>query len=280
MPERFLLYVDVLGFAELSASEPRRVDDLFEIIASLNLFKHEGFAATAFSDTVLVHEAAELSGDYDRHYVVMYLCEFFKDLLHRTAGRQLSFRAVLTAGEFEHYRLNDVPFFYGPALIRAYGAEKRLPVTGLLMDHTCEKYSDIFSTRPFDQDWHFTFVTQALDEYEDTYGGMTPLPVEVLDSTDLCWLLGPELEILAHSAKLARDHDDPRVRSKHLLTLDQYRQRYPGVFASLEREGFQMEAVNPEHDWTPVRERMRENYGWGSKREPARRGGWTKPGDV
>ena len=149
MPERFLLYIDVLGFGELSASDPRRVDDLFEIVASLNLFKHDGFAATAFSDSVLVHEVDELRVDYDRSCAVMYLCEFFKDLLHRTAGRQISFRAVLTAGEFEHYRLNDLPFFYGPALIRAYKAEKRLPVTGLLMDHACQKHCDIFSTRPF-----------------------------------------------------------------------------------------------------------------------------------
>lgn len=273
MVDRFLLYVDVLGFAELSVCDPDRVDDLFEIVASLNLFRHDGFAAITFSDTILVHNAFEPESAHDRRCAVMYLCEFFRDLVHRIAGRDLSLRSVLTYGPFEHYRLNDIPFFYGPALIRAYRAQKDLQVTGLLMDDYCRANSHIFSTRQFGSGWYYTFVTQAIDQYEDIYGAMVPLPHDILGQAELSWHLGPELELLSRSVRESRLNPDSRVRAKHAATLDQFRSRYPGVFAALEADDFRMEAVNPDFDWSRVRDQMMDHYSWSSRREAPRRGG-------
>src|SRR2546425_415001 len=147
MHEHYLLYIDVLGFGELVETDPKRVEDLFEIVASLNVRAHGAFAAIAFSDTILVHDVPLPSNDHDRQYVMMYQCEFFRDLLHRVAGRGFSFRAVLTYGPFQHYRLNDTSYFYGLALNRAYDTEKKLQITGLLMDDYCYRYSNIFSSR-------------------------------------------------------------------------------------------------------------------------------------
>ena len=268
MDDHYLLYIDVLGFEKLVDTAPHRVDDLFEIVASLNLHQHSDFTAIVFSDTILVHNVNLPTNDHDRQYIVMYQCEFFRDLMHRVAGRSLALRAVLTYGQFEHYSLNGIPYFYGPALNRAYRFEKSLKVTGLLMDQHCQRYNNIFSCRPFDNDWYYVFVTQALDTYEDTYGAMIPLPGIIIDDTGLGWFLGPELETLAFTSQQARTNLDPSVRAKHIATLKQYRSRYPKIFAALESFDFQMEAVSAEFDWEKVRKRMSEEYKWASVQRP------------
>jgi hypothetical protein len=270
--DHYLLYIDVLGFGELVEKAPKRVEDLFQIVASLNAHDHEAFAAIAFSDTILVHDVALPSNDHDREYVVMYQCEFFQDLLRRVAGRGISLRAVLTYGPFEHYLLNGTPYFYGPAVNYAYRSEKGLQITGLLMDEHCLKYSNIFSSRPFDDHWHYVFVTQGIDDWEDQYGAVIPLPRIIVDDTDLGWNLGPEIETVAFSARQAREHPDPRVRAKHIATLQQYRRRYPKCFAALESTDFRMEAISTEFDWTAVRARMLDSYSWASVRRSPRGG--------
>ncbi len=272
MNEHYLLYIDVLGFRDLVETAPKRVEDLFEIVASLNVRKHGNFAAIAFSDTLLVHNVTLPSNDGDRRYLVMYLCEFFRDLLHRVAGRGISLRAVLTYGLFQHYQLNATPYFYGPALNHAYTIEKSLNITGLLMDEHCHRYSNVFSSRPLDNEWHYVFVTQGLDEWEDHYAAMMPLPRVIVDDTDLGWELGPEIETLAFSAHQVLGHRDARVREKHFATLQQYRNRYAKCFAVLESTGFKMEAVSAEFEWAAVRARMNDSYKWASIRRPARGG--------
>jgi hypothetical protein len=70
---------------------------------------------------------------------------------------------VLTYGEFEHYVRNDVPCFYGPALVAAYHAEKEIKCTGLIPRSPLPPVgTEFFRVCPFDGDWAFTFVTQGL----------------------------------------------------------------------------------------------------------------------
>ncbi len=279
MDNLYLLYIDVLGFRKLVRDAPARVEDLFQIVASLNVHKHHSFASIVFSDTILVHNVVPPVSNHDHQYIVMYQCEFFRDLMHRFAGRNIALRAVLTYGPFKHYRLNDVPYFYGPSLINAYEEEKKLKITGLLMDDHCRRFSNIFSTRPYDERWHYVFVTQAIDMFEDVYDALVPLPRSVINDTDLGWVLGPELEILAYSLRESTANSDPGVREKHLATLKQYRRRYPRCFSALEHVEFRMEAVSPDFDWQKVRARMKEDFEWGSIRRPARAGGYH-PGEA
>ena len=121
------------------------------------------------------------------------------------------------------------------------------------MDQHCQRYCDIFKCRKFLDEWYYTFVTQALDEFEESYEAIVPLPRIIVDDTDLAWLLGPELETLAFCVEQARTHADPKVRAKHKATLDQYRSHYPKTFAALEPVNFKMEAVSTEFDWSKVR---------------------------
>jgi hypothetical protein len=276
MDEHYLLYIDVLGFSDMVERTPERVDDLFEVVASLNVHNHQSFSAIAFSDTILVHNAVHPRDEDDRRHIVMYQCEFFQDLLHRLAGRGISLRAVLLHGPFRHYLLNGMHYFYGEALNRAYRADKSLQVTGLVMDPHCAKRSHIFATLPYGE-WHYVFVTQALREWE-SYGAMKPLPRLMVHETDLGWYLGPEIEVLAESARLAKSHPEARVRAKHHATLALYRARYPHSLRALEEIDFRMEGVSEEFDWAKVRERMKDSYSWGSQRDLPKPGGTGRRG--
>lgn len=267
----YLLYIDVLGFGALVEESAVRVDDLFEIVASLNVHKHPSFSTIVFSDTILVHNMIQPSSDDDHHYFVMYECEFYQDLINRLTGRGVWLRGVLTHGPFQHYELNGTPYFYGPALNRAYHVDKELKLTGLVMDDHCRTHSHIFSSIPLDQGWHYVFVTQGLDKFEDLYGGRIPLPRIVVE--ELGWRLGPELEMLAGHLNQSKTHPDVQARQKHMATLRLYRSRYPKAFATLEHLEFRMEAVSDCFEWSKVRELMREDYSWASERHRPTAGG-------
>lgn len=278
--KKYLLYIDLLGFEQLVRSDPARVDDLYRIVASLNVHDHWGFSVVGFSDTILIHNAFTPSTAHEHHYVVMYSCEFAQDLMRRLAGRSAFFRAVLVYGEFEHYLLNEQPYYYGSALVDAYRSEKAFKVTGLLMDDACASHCDIFSFSKFAEGWNYVFLTQGLDSYEDTWQGMTPLDMTVLDECGEARAIGLDLETLHSLFIAARDHPDPGVRMKHENTLALHRMRYPRVFAALEKHEFRMEYVNRAFDWSSVRTQLEESYEWGSTRTEPKPGATGKKQGV
>jgi hypothetical protein len=115
--DRYFLYIDILGFADLVLKQPERVKDLYEIVSTLNAHRHQSFGTIVFSDTILVYPKIELNaGQQTDAYLVMYLCEFAQDLLYRLANRNIWFRAILTQGKFTHYLIID------PALLECYAA--------------------------------------------------------------------------------------------------------------------------------------------------------------
>ncbi len=133
IPERYLLYLDILGFSEM-AQTPQRVLDLYQIMDRLHAHRHHAFQRLVFSDTLVVYNTHEPRNAHDRQYYVMYLAEFAQDLLYRLIGRDYYFRAILTKGEFFHHRFENLEAFFGQALIDSYRHEKDLIGCSLFMD--------------------------------------------------------------------------------------------------------------------------------------------------
>ncbi len=125
MNERYFLYLDIPGFTDLVRQGSNKIDDLYEVIASLNAHSHDAFKVIVFSDTVVVYNVDGGHTPADSQYLIMFLCEFVKDLMHRLTGRGVYFRAVITHGDFTHYEINGVnrPGFPGECFI----CELRLP---------------------------------------------------------------------------------------------------------------------------------------------------------
>lgn len=124
MNNRYILYIDILGFTELVRQRSNLVDQIYEAIASLNVHNHSSFKTVVFSDTIVVYNIEGSDTPRDSKYLIMFMCEFVKDLMHRLTGRGIFSRSVITKGDFVHYEINKVPCFYGNALINAYNAEK------------------------------------------------------------------------------------------------------------------------------------------------------------
>ena len=236
MADRYLLYIDVLGFSALIDEGFARIEDLYEVIASLHVHDHPSFQVIVFSDTVLVYNVEGGDIPRDRAYLVTYLCEFAQDLQRRLTGKGVFFRAILVRGQFTHYELNGIPCFFGPALVRAYRAEKTLPAVGLFMERSLVPDSDIFKSVPFDDFHNFVFITQALNTAEDLWGGV--IDRFELEGTDLIYVLVPELLFLRELSRFAAFHPDERVRQKHANTLKVFRARYPRTLGLLEANNF------------------------------------------
>lgn len=196
----------------------------------------------------------------------MYLCEVAQDFLHRLIGRDLAFRGVITTGPFEHYYLNQVPCFFGTALIEAYDAEKEINATGLFIDKSCRPYNRVFPTLPLDDTWSFVFLTQRMSELEDHYYGVLPLPSITAVSTDMGSLLGLEVLHLKAVYDHAQTHPDMKVRDKYAKTWSFYAQRYPMSTETLIAKNFSLLAVSPDVDWQPLLDRTPEDFNWASRR--------------
>ncbi|MDC9589768.1 hypothetical protein PSI23_10775 [Xenorhabdus sp. XENO-10] len=228
MNERFFLYLDILGFTELVRQGSEKIDDLYEVIASLNAHEHYAFKVIVFSDTVVVYNVNGGDTPADAMYLIMFMCEFVKDLMHRLMEREVYFRAVITYGDFTHYEINGIPCFYGNALIDAYNSEKELKAIGLFIDKNISHYCNIFKYREFNDNYNFVYVTQSLDEVEAYGSGGFPIHSELIECTDSKWFILPEIQHINSMYIGSKNNNYPEsVRKKYASSWDMYCKHYP-----------------------------------------------------
>ncbi|MDH4389191.1 MAG: hypothetical protein QE269_10765 [Fimbriimonas sp.] len=256
---KYLLYIDILGFSNLVDSDWKRVDDLFRVVAGLNAHDHTVFRTIVFSDTIVIYNDTELDSEDHHDYIVMFMCEFAKDLLYRLAGRNISFRAVLVKGPFTHYNIKSTSCFYGQALINAYRSEKELPYTGLFISREISRRDKIFSTRKVNEDFDFVYITQALQQVEL----LTPLPfpAELFEDLDYPFLVYPELLYWKTMRSDATTHSDERVRQKCANTTMLLEAEYPSLRQVLYDTDFDLSSISP-IDWDAVASRFPEDHSY------------------
>ncbi len=229
MSDRFLLYIDILGFSDLVENHPLKIERLYDVIDTLNVHQHEAFTTLVFSDTIVVYNKADPRSPEDHSYLVMYSCEFAQDLQYRLVGSNIYFRAFLTYGPFAHRRRAHVESFYGRALVDAYRRERAIQAVGLFMDDICNGYNKIFPTTPYDSGVSFVYLNQPLERLQRLTGGMLPAPPLEEEFTDLLW----DLQYLYDVYEQMR-HPEPAIRMKYLSTWELLRQRYPQLLQGLE----------------------------------------------
>lgn len=260
MNERFFLYLDILGFTDLVRQGSEKIDDIYEVIASLNAHKHDAFKVIVFSDTVVVYNVEGGDTPADAKYLIMFLCEFVKDLMHRLTGRNVYFRAVITHGDFTHYEINGMPCFYGNALVDAYNSEKELKAIGLFIDKKITKYCHIFKYEEYNENYDFVYVTQSLDEYESYCTYELPIESELINMTGSKWFILPEI-IHVNNMYLGSVNDSfpESVRKKYAASWEMYCKHYPVLTSHLLSSGNDVTAISPDVEWDEVFERYPED---------------------
>jgi len=240
--EKFLLYIDILGFTEMAIKEPRKVERIFATIDSLNVHQHGAFKTIVFSDTILVYNNQPAVTDEEKNYLVWYLIEFAEDLDHRLTGQDVYFRAIITSGKFKHYQLENVECFFGQALINAYLQEKDIPAIGLFIDAACNAHNEYFRVEPFGNGLFFVYLNRALESLHEMNGGKYPVidpSILAMEFPYLPW----QVRFLKDIYQQMRTHKDAKVRSKSLATWDFYKRRYDTMLTALEHGGFVLSSL-------------------------------------
>jgi hypothetical protein len=257
--KRFLLYIDVLGFAEMTRREPRKVARLYAILDSLNVHRHETFKTIVFSDTVLVYNPELATSDEDRSYLVWYLIEFAEDLHHRLTGQEIYFRAIVTTGNFSHHPLKNIECFFGEALVSAYLREKQIPSIGFFIDNECNKYNKYFRVAQFDNDCHFVYLNRSLETLDQSAGGEYPFTDRSFGLEDETPYAPWQVRFLKDVYENMRTHRSPSVRTKFLTAWDFYSKRYPRMTQELVRNAFSLAALGPTGAWASESKAMEKD---------------------
>lgn len=258
MDERFLLYIDILGFSDMVAKEPRKVARVYAILNLLNVHRHQSFKTIVFSDTVLVYNIEPALTDKDREYYVWFLTEFAEDLHHKLTGQDIYFRAMLVAGDFSHYQLENVECFFGMALINAYNAEKGIPSLGLFMDSKCAEYNRFFRLAPFSQEFSFVYLSRSLEHLNEYSGGS--YPVDIYGPGENTAPFAPwQVRFLRDIHHEMRNHPSPHVRAKFLTAWDFYFKRYPEMLQALLQQNFDLNALGYQGAWALAEQTMKKD---------------------
>jgi hypothetical protein len=257
LTDRYLLYIDLLGFSDMTKRDPRKVARLYSIIDSLNVHQNEFYKTIVFSDTILVYNITDPKNDEQRNHVIWYLIEFAEDLHHRLTGQDIYFRGVIYPGDFEHYRLKNIECFYGQALISAYLKEKDISCAGLFIEKSCNAHNRYFRTTEYDSEIDFVYLNRQLEYMQEFTSGI--FPFDIGNMYDHAPNALYQVRYLADLYKTMRSHPSPKARVKLLSNWDFHAARYPRMLEELVKGNFSIRSLTPRTDWSDEEKVMNDS---------------------
>lgn len=258
MTDRFLLYIDILGFSEMVSKEPRKVVRVYEILDTLNVHSRSDFKVIVFSDTILIYNDVPVSNDLDRNYCVQTLVDIASDLHHRLVGQDIFFRAIIVKGDFSHYERKHVNCFFGSALITAYQAEKGIPSLGLFISDECRILGLRQPAAHFSPGLSFVFLCEGLQALSTLTPKAWPINLGGESNEHFAINTPWDVRFLKDVYTQMRKHTEPAVRTKFLTAWDFYQREYSEALAALVRIDFSINALET-GDWEMVNKKMEAN---------------------
>ncbi len=239
---KYLLYIDILGFKDAVVNNHNKVEIIYDHINNLNVHNHEAFATIVFSDTILVYNKVDPKNDSEHQYLSMFSCEFAQDLLYRCIGEEIFFRAILDYGEFSHNKLKNIESYYGNSLIKCYMIEKKIQSIGLFITTEAKQYQNIFKMAKFHDDLYFVFLQQNLERFHESYKiGIDDY--NFYESTGMFSDMKKDAEILKEIYYMSKSSVDPNIRIKHLQYFDLYRSEFRKTIDTLEMNDFDVSKI-------------------------------------
>lgn len=255
MSDRFLLYIDILGFSEMVIKVPRKVVRVYEILDTLNVHSRSDFKVIVFSDTILIYNNSPEPTDLDKAHCIQTLIDFASDLHHRLVGQDIFFRAVIVKGDFHHYERNHVNCFFGDALITAYHAEKDIPSLGLFISDECLKFGSKQPVAFFSQGLSFVFLCDGLQALSTLAPIKWPINFGGSPGEDFAMNTPWDVRFLKDVHTQMREHAVPAVRTKFLTAWDFYQREYPSALSALVQNDFSINALGTS-DWAEATKKM------------------------
>jgi len=233
---RIFLYIDILGFENLVINHSQKVEIIFSIIDRLNVHKHFALQTIVFSDTILIFNKND---DYAGHYYVTYLIEYAQQLFYNLSLSNIYFKGIITFGEFNFTRLDNIDAYYGLALVDAHNDEKKLDGFGLFINKNLNDDVTTFDKIDFDEKYDFVLLCQStINLYRDTNGVLPIEDVNMLSETDTYFRIDEDLRFFREIKYLKDNHSDKKVREKHKKIYNLYKTTLPIFFQKFEEQGF------------------------------------------
>ncbi|NDV80259.1 hypothetical protein [Dysgonomonas sp. 511] len=233
--KRAFLYIDILGFESMVKSKSNKVDKIFEIIDSLNVFKHESLQVIVFSDTILVFNRNE---NWPTHYYVTYLIEYAQELFYKLNWINVFFKGIITYGEFHFKELRNFQAYYGEALIDTYKDESGLNGFGLYIDKRLHEEVIVFNKITLDEKYDYVLLCQSfVNLYRDTKG-LLPINIDMLHETDTYFRIDEDLRFFREIEYLKNNYPIEKVQKKYQAVYDLYKNCTPDFFDVFETDGF------------------------------------------
>jgi hypothetical protein len=266
MNSTLFLYLDILGFKQL-IRDSEKIDWLFMQLDDARIHQDSNYRSIVFSDTLIAYNTKIIRSREAKTIEVMFLIELVQEFLSRLVGSGISFRAIITEGDFQYKRLHNIDAYYGQALVKACEDEKEIGSTGLYLDHSLSDFNSIFKTCRYSDRYDFVFVTQKLYEIEgstsDYYGDKVvirgcklPIPNDILgDYDELGSRLYEEVIHLRDIFHGLNTHQDEKVRSKYCENWKMYETQYPNVTRCLCESNFDPRCLT-DLDWTAIEEQF------------------------
>jgi len=242
--KRAFLYIDILGFEHLVRTNPSKVDNIFTIFDTLKVFKHFALQTVVFSDTILIFNKDD---SRPTHYYCTFLIEYAQELFYRLSLINVYFKGILTFGEFNFSELQRIQAYYGLALIDAYHDESLMEGFGLYVDKRLSNDIVVFDKVPFTEKYDFVLLTQSLRNLYNDTAGKLPIPLSMLEETDTYHRIDEDLRFFREIEFLKQNHPNERVKQKHSVVYETYKQAMPSFFERFEKEGFSPFTVNSEY---------------------------------
>lgn len=242
--EKAFLYIDILGFKQLVENNSSKIEKIFEIIDGLNVHRHFAFQTIVFSDTILVFNKNE---NYQNHYYVTYLIEYAQQLFYRLSLINIYFKGIITLGDFNFTKLNNIDAYYGLALIETYQDESMLEGFGLFINKNLSREVVIFDKNDFNEKYDFILLCQSfINLYKYTKGAL-PIDTSILVETDTYFRIDEDLRFFREIEYLKNNHPIAKIRKKYEKVYDLYKMATPIFFQSFEKEGFMPFTLNPDY---------------------------------
>lgn len=250
--KKYLLYIDILGFADLVKNNKEKVRKLYSVINSLNVHEHDAFNTIVFSDTILVYNKADPTSQDDHRYISMYACEFAQDLFYRLIGQSIYFRAIIDYDEFEYKKMNNLEQYFGEALISCYQEEKQINSIGLFITDQANKNQSIFPTVKYSENINFVFFQQLFYRFTEQFQHDVQLSYEEIEQNMFLTDIVTESIIFKDIYNKMYSSMDPKIRAKFQNYWLLYKKTYPWLLNIWEQKSFHMNNVISSSKWQSI----------------------------
>lgn len=147
--------------------------------------------------------------------------------------------------------MQNLQAYFGHALISAYTTEKAIPSLGLFITDQCNVDNEYFRTSPFGSDLNFVYLNRDIErvcrDTDDTFPIAASDFVHLADGYPyLAW----QVRFLKDIHAAMRNESSPTVRLKFLTAWDFYIKRYPNLLTQLAKNGFSLDTISPDFDFS------------------------------